>query len=181
MKKLILWFFLVTLLSDLAPGAKAQTKEATVLWLSQTIESYRWRIEDNLACHFVNDPSSRYLRNVFSSLNAGNSLLWITIRENFPQDNDPQWRWQKRSANLADLTNVEICSDCDYCDEVPLLLHFKSGSVSVANDDAKGDKSVDVSDRMWLYINWSGEPDLRNRMVKAFMHLIELNGNKETF
>ena len=164
--------------STFAINAKAQTKEETIKWISEKISSCALRSWNNIDCTFTNS-----YEHYFMSTNAiiNLDMVKIILKARYPKDYNPVWKQEMYEANINNLINAEVCNECSFCSTRPIRLYFKPKSVSLTNDDSNGKSSYNLDNQVDLYLDWAAEPNLRNRMLTALTHLIELNENKQTF
>jgi hypothetical protein len=178
MKKLILQSIILLILTVFVENTKAQTKDETIKWINEKINHTAIRSWINIDCKFTNGDE-HYVINATTL--ALDEIITITIKSRYTKDFSPQWKETEYYFNINNLTNVEMCSECNSCTSRPMILYFHSGSVKANYSDANGKSTLSLDKEVYLYMNWQAEPDLQNRMIKAFLHLIELNGNKEAF
>ena len=160
MKYLITTIAFIVLLNF---STKAQTKEETIKWITDKI--IQCQLKNNVICR-DNDGS-----NFRIGVENGHEtvVLYVNLVYQFSTNNQQI----ESEASWDDITNANICSDCSNCNVIPINVYLKSGTL-------RGTRAGS-SNHIALWMDWNAEPDLQNRMLKAFNHLAELNGGKQTF
>lgn len=153
-------------------SAGAQTKEETVKWISDKVNAFSFGPKDFFDCQYSNSGESYHFNSVVTMPDSHTEEIFASSHIISDGINDENM-W---GGDLANLTNAKVCGECTYCGaNVPINLYFRSGTVK------HGGQGNNTGDMISLYLRWDGEPDLRDRMLKALLHLVELQGTKEAF
>jgi hypothetical protein len=165
MKNLLLPIFILVFSRSL----KAQTKEETLRWISNKIG---WHT--TVVIGKFSNSSDRYREEI--RYTCYYDTINFSEKDYFPKDYDPRITYETIKADLRNLTNAEICNDCTEVSSAPIILHFRSVLyTSSVNSNTPIPKTI------VLYLDWQSEPDLKNRMLKAFQALINYNRPKEAY
>ncbi len=161
-------------------NTNAQTKEETIKWINEKIK--KWSFSDEVGCKGVG--STKYSTgNLYlaESVNREGSLtITTTFQIRFAIGDGGNTSRLILSASTKDLISATINTTQSYakgCPEflVPIELTFRTGKVRILEQiDYYPPKN---SNKLFLFLDWSGEENLLERVLKAFKKLIELEGN----
>lgn len=162
----------LTALLGICLSAGAQSQEETLQWIKSKINATHYATNEFFDCTATNNGEAYRFQPVDLILSLPGHPYSLVAYEKIVTDNTPSRA--SSQADLSDLTNARICDYCTYCgDHVPLILSFKQGTVK--------NTGINNGDEMGLYLHWDAEPNLRDRMLKALLHLVELQTPKEAF
>ena len=152
---------------------KAQTKEETIKWIVEKINKYG----QNLTVYVPRNKDDATI--ICTSTSDGKTIEWKMNLTTPGINNDLGIH---TNIQIDDIVNATIANDGEASGFSFIKcisskkLQYPSNDGSVANEN-RGLKQNEFE----LYLNWDAEPDLLNRMLKAFTALISFNAPKEAF
>ncbi len=161
MKKIAAFIFLCLAISLYT---KAQTRKQVLQWVASAINSYAWT-DQYMPCRAANGDD--YAKRV--QIMADTTLMEITakVQTSFMGGSSSYVEIKNSFSNLV---SAEVCTRCLSCaGQAPIKLVFKKDTMKLLRLEG-GAATPDV---IFLFLQWDGEADLEDKMVKALNQLTD--------